>query len=118
VANWPTTLPQSPISDGFSSVPQNNLIRSSKEAGPVKSRPRFTAVSDDVTLVVVVDSVQVQTLQNFYDSECAFGSLPFNWRNFKLPTKPPCAYRFKQPPEFQPMGGGWWRVPMNLERLP
>lgn len=118
MANWPTTLPQSPISDGYSATPQDNTIRSNKEAGPQKVRPRFTAVSDTVNMSVIVDAQQSDLLQQFYDVDCVFGALPFNWRNFKKWNKPPCIYRWRQPPEFVPLGGGFWRVALQLDRLP
>lgn len=118
MANWPADLPQSPISDGYSSTPQDNTIRSSKEAGPQKVRPRFTAVSDTVNMRVVLSTVQTEVLQQFYDEECKFGALPFDWRDFRKPFKPPCIYQFRAPPEYSPLGGGWWSVSLQLNRLP
>ena len=114
---WPSTLPQMPVADGVSYRPWNNVVRSQMDAGTAKVRRRFTAVGDDVRLAVVVDKAQAETLDAFYSTTLKT-VLPFTWKHFRKPGYPACDYRFKSPPEYTPIGGGLWRVELDLERLP
>lgn len=114
---WPSTLPQLPVEDGISYKAWDNAVRTQMDAGTPKVRRRFTAVGDDAKLAIVVDKAGADTLDAFYTTTLKT-VLPFTWKHFRKVGFPACDYRFKSPPQYMPMGGGQWRVELDLERLP
>lgn len=118
MANWPSSLPPSPIDDGLSYTPRDGIIRTQMEAGPEKRRRRFTAVGEDVTMRVPVDLAQSQVLDAFFQDELHGGVDEFQWKHFKRAGFPSCYYTFKAPPQYQRIGGNVWIAQLELYRMP
>ncbi len=74
---WPATLPQEPLVDGFSGTIQDTLIRTSMDAGPEKTRRRFTAASEYYTVSWVMTDAQFTTFRSFFKDTIADGSIEF-----------------------------------------
>lgn len=80
-ATWPASLPQSLDSSGFGITQQDNVVRTSVAMGKPKQRPRYTAVSDEVTGSMVINKDEINTFLYFWEAVLSFGTLPFNWKH-------------------------------------
>ncbi len=117
MADWPSTLP-SPLADSIEWKPHNNQIRTQMDAGLAKVRRRFTAVGADATFRVLLTRAQVETLETFVTTTLK-DVLPFNWKDWRLPTPPVAAYRFRSRPSYAPAGRpDLWIATLDLEKLP
>lgn len=113
---WPATLPQRLNRSNFSYTPEDGVIRTRMEQGPVKMRPRFTATTTVVTGTIVVDRTQYQTLDTFYRTTTSYGVTPFDWVD--PITEAPCRYRFLAPPLPSAPQGDELMVTVQLEQQP
>ena len=79
--SWPVSLPQTVGWDDYSeSTPSGATLRSLPDTGPVKTRPRVSKVTHLFTVALPrLSSDQVDTLQSFYENDCAMGSAAFTW---------------------------------------
>lgn len=114
MATWPATLPQSPLLDGFSDVPQDSVLRSPM-TGLNKQRNRYTAVVSNVTEAYLMTPAQFITFVNFYETTLGNGADDF------LKTNPITGitetYRFADVYDMQ-FNGVQYRVELTLERTP
>jgi hypothetical protein len=79
VPDWPETLPQNLLIDGYGESPPDLLLRSSMEAGPAKVRRRATAGIRPVKGKMVLTGSQVDIFDDFYNNVLLGGSLRFSW---------------------------------------
>ncbi len=112
---WPTTLPQEPLVEGFSGTPQNTLIRTSMDAGPEKTRRRFTAASEYYTVSWVMTGAQFTTFRDFFTDTIAGGSEEFEM-NHPI-TGETALVRFRGPYQFVSTGAHW-KISAEIEVLP
>lgn len=114
--SWPSQLPQRPIADGYNESLQSQVIRTQMDAGPAKSRRRFTAAARMVTARYVLTTSQVAAFEAWFVSDIGAGALAFDWPHrsgtisARITGDPP--YRLS------PLGGELWRLDMTLEVLP
>lgn len=113
---WPTSLQQLLNSDDFTESLGDNTIRSTNDVGPDKVRSRMTKRVDLIQCSIFVDRSQYDTLVDFYATILGNGVLPFNM-NHPI-TGDLSIMRFKQPPQFKPLGGIEFSVAMVFEILP
>ncbi len=115
---WPTTLPvinyPSPDS-GYSYAPQNQALRTQMDAGPKKSRRRFSAGYTAMSINIDMTGAQVAILKTFYYTTLAV-VLPFDWIDHT--TRTTATYVFLEPPGYSPLAADWWRVSLQLEQQP
>lgn len=116
MATWPATLPQAPLADGYQEAPHDATIRTAMDVGPAKLRRRSTVEGADLRMLFVLSSSQVSDLDTFYSSTLSGGVDAFDWTDPRLGTSE--SYRFAARPAPQFLGGDWWRVELQLERLP
>jgi len=113
MVTWPSTLPQTPLLEGYSDVPQNSVLRSDFD-GYTKQRNRFTAVINDVEERYYFTSTQYVTFKDFYANTLSQGSIEF------LKDDPETgltqSYRFVEPYNPQKVGLDWI-VTLRLEKL-
>lgn len=114
---WPSSLPQSPLKNGFSRALGNGVVRSQPEHGPQQIRRRFTAVEDTLTAQYQMTEAQWENLVTFYKITTAGGSLAFDWPD---PYKSGAvSVTFEQPPEIRSvLGNGEVRVAIKLREQP
>ncbi len=112
---WPTTLPQEPLVEGFSGTPQNTLIRTSMDAGPEKTRRRFTAASEYYTVSWIMTDAQFTTFRGFFNDTIAGGSEEFEMNH--PVTGETVLVRFRGPYQFVSTGVHW-RISAEIEVLP
>jgi len=77
VANWPSTLPQAPLLDGYARGEGKAVLRSDMEAGPAKVRRRFTATASPLQYPLLLRPAQLQILRDFWRDDLAMGALAF-----------------------------------------
>lgn len=113
MANWPATLPQTPLIGGYSDTPQDSVLRSEFD-GYTKQRNRFTAVLDVVTERYYLTRSQYTTFKDFYTNTLGNGADEFVKQD---PTDGiNKAYRFVEPYDSEPVGLEWI-VTITLEKL-
>jgi hypothetical protein len=113
-AVWPPSLPQRGLARGYAETPDPSItIRSSVEVGPAKLRPRYSVESRLFTIPLVLTVTQLDTLDNFWASTLAFGSLPFDWIHMR--TLAAYSYQFRAYPDPQVLSGRKFRVDLALE---
>lgn len=113
---WPASLPQRPDVSGYSEKPQSQVTRSEMDAGPAKSRRRFTAGTTDLAWAAVITGAQIATLESFYDSDIAAGALPFDMPHPR--TGDTITVRMKSPYSLSALGGTRYKLEMTIEVLP
>lgn len=65
MTDWPTSLPQKLLVDGFSQQGADNLIASENDTGPAKLRRRTTSSPSLLAGSLVLTSVQKATFKTF-----------------------------------------------------
>ena len=115
-ATWPATLPTTLSENGFSETPPDSLIRSSMSVGPAKVRQRTTSGVRTISGMMVLTSTQTGTLDTFYVTTLAGGSLTFNFDHPR--TSVTEEMRFTAPPTYTPLGGDYWQADLSWEILP
>jgi hypothetical protein len=116
MANWPATLPQSFLVQGFSEMMPNNVIRSKMDVGPPKVRRRSTAAPTELMGRQAMTLTQTETLDTFYKDTTAYGSQEFTWDDPR--TGDSVSMRFKAPPKLTALGNDYWMVEFQMEILP
>lgn len=74
---WPLTLPQRPLSSGYSEKPGSNILRTPMDAGPAKMRRRGTR-PDTITCTYLLTAAQIATLETFCETTIQ-GTARFGW---------------------------------------
>lgn len=115
-AQWPSTLPASPLAESYAETAPENVIRSAADQGPAKLRRRTTAAVRGLRLAYILSAAQTAVLDGFYLQELQGGSLPFLQVHPR--TGEEAVMRFKGPPEYASLNGGYFRAVLELEVLP
>jgi len=111
---WPELLPSGLLAEGFGKQPQNNVIRTSMDAGPKKARRRYTARTVKYSGKQIFDESELAAFEEFYHNVIADGVLRFN---FTDPVSQETAeFRFTEDYIVSHVGG-LYEVLMSLERL-
>ncbi len=113
--DWPATLPQKPLQDGFSSTQIEGRIRTSMSEGPEKVRRRFTAVPEMLSCSFHFTTSQLAEFNNFFTTTLAGGSLAYNWDHPITLQNRIC--RIHDLPKIVPRGADW-QVSFTVEVLP
>lgn len=118
--NWPATLPQAPLIEGYESEMKDSRFISNVDAGLNKVRNRYRAVPKNVTENYILKNSQKQIFANFYNDTLAGGSSRFIREDPE--TLVTMSYRMTTVPTYTPIGadkdGIIWRVAFDAEVLP
>lgn len=117
MADWPVTLPQILLLNGYAEAPANTALRTTMDAGPAKVRRRFTAGVRPISGQILVTGVQLETLKTFYNITIQSGALRFNWVE-PLDGVTSVEMRFTAEPNWVPISGIKLQVSLDLEILP
>lgn len=113
---WPISLPQAPEIPGYEEQEPNAVVMTQMDAGPPKSRQRFTAAYAKVTFTFMLTSADVATFRTFYRTTLGYGALAFD---FTIPRVGGTgSYKFRGQPTYVPLGPATWRVTCPLWQLP
>lgn len=117
---WPSTLPQLPLSDSYSESPQSQVLRSSMDAGPPKTRRRFTAATRAIPMSFTLTNAQVEIFETWFDADIQGGSLPFDMIQPRTGIAVTMLISGEPPYQLTPIGTGseYWRLSMQLEVQP
>lgn len=130
MVQWPESLPQRPVRDGFSATPQSGVVETEMDAGLPKVRRRFTATYTDYSLTYIMTYAQFEIFEQFYNNSPTHETLPGVqggvWR-FYIPnpyseSADDLEVRFvAQNPPYRAMPDGdstEWAVSFRVRRLP
>lgn len=115
--DWPITLPQALLINGYAEAPANTSLRTAMDAGPAKVRRRFTAGVRPISGQIIVTTAQLAILKTFYNITSQSGALRFNW-NDPLDSTTGVEMRFAAEPNWVPISGSKFQVSLDLEILP
>lgn len=115
MATWPPSLPAHTEIEGYEETPPELAIRSPMDAGPAKTRRRFSAGPTAWTGALLLTPDQVTTLLDFWRETVAGGSLRFEWQHPR--TGAAVEMRFARQPRPQHRAEGLWRVALEMEIL-
>jgi hypothetical protein len=111
---WPEMLPSGLLENGFTKQPKSSVIRTKMDAGPEKSRRRYTARSVGYSGRQVFDKAEFAVFEQFFHIVLADGVLRFN---FEDPvTLEMSEFRFTADYSAAAVEG-YYEVTMQLEKL-
>lgn len=114
--SWPISIPQTPIPDGFQDGIQELSIRSKMDVGPDKIRRRYTAGIRKLQMQFHMNGTQKSDFRAFYITTLLGGSLAFD---FEDPAEGgTIELRFVTPPNIEYIGGDYWLIKCDCEKLP
>ena len=111
---WPSSLPQVMILDGQKAKKKPNVIRTQMDAGPQKARKRYTVQTKEFTGSIIINELQREILEAFYDSTLGSGVLRFTMKDPQ--TLLPAEFRFLNEYKEDALDG-LWQITMNLEKM-
>lgn len=110
--DWDSTLPQDIEQSGYVESSIDNLLTTTMNEGPYKSRPKNTEAYQALKGTMVMSTAQRATFYTFYKSTIAWGSLAFN---FPEPGNSSSTIETKISSfSFAPINGNEWRITLNL----
>ena len=114
--NWPASLPQKILAAGFTENIGSTSVSSNNSVGPRKTRQRTTARVDQLSGSMHLDEAQRTTLNLFYDTTLAGGSLPFTFLDPY--TQLARDFIFLEPPGYGALTAGKLIVSLVWESVP
>lgn len=111
---WPKELPQVMRLEGLSGKRRQAVVRTEMDAGPQKTRRRYTVAQKDFSGSVVVTEAQRQILEAWYDKVLGGGTLRFVMTDPQ--TLEPAEFRFLEDYS-EDATDGLWTISMTLEKL-
>lgn len=114
---WPATLPALSELDGYQETPPDLALRSAVDAGPAKTRPRYSTGPTRLSGRLLLSAAQAEALRSFFVTATLGGVLAFEAPQPR--TEVVARFRFLRPPELAHLGegGGLWRASLELEEL-
>ncbi len=110
--NWPSTLPQMWLINSYQETLPKIMVRTEMDAGPAKTRRRFSAQVTPIKAKLLLTSTQKGVLETFFNTTTAGGAL-----SFTFPNNGSDVLRFVEPPELA-SNGLLWEASFVLEKLP
>lgn len=115
MAVWPATLPK-PSPENYQEVMPDNAIRTDMEIGPAKVRKRGTSATTKYQMTFEMDNTDVNTLETFFTTTTNDGTDTFTMDDPRNGTTE--TFRFVNAPQTFALTGVWFRVTVNMEKLP
>jgi hypothetical protein len=117
MANWPVTIPQDFLREGFSRTPQPNVISFGTEVGEGKARRRSTARVKVHTASMQLTLEQAQSFEAWFEDDLKDGALSFqmadpfkgDFGNWKFDTATPHTLR--------ELAEDLWLLSMTIRRI-
>lgn len=116
---WPTELPQSPDLQGYSERPKSQVLRTSMDAGPAKTRRRFSAATREIPVRFMLTRAQAELFEQWFETDLQAGSLPFDVPQPRTGAVVSVLIAGDPPYQLNPMGSGmWWSLSCTFEVQP
>ena len=116
MTSWPATLPQSPLTEGFTETAPATVLRTEMDQGPAKIRQKTTAGVRRLGLGFILSKAQTAILDAFFTADAKGGAVAFDFPHPRTGTTLSC--RFTEPPRYQALNGELFRATLALEVLP
>ncbi len=111
---WPTGFK---IKKGsLDETPPKNTTRTNTDKGPGKTRRRTSANVRPISFALILNSEQVQELDDFFVDDTYSGSENFTFTHPR--TGDTVTARFATEPKYNDWEGDMYNVPISLEILP
>ena len=79
---FPSSLQQKLLVDGFENSYRDAVVRSTVDAGPEKTRLRYSAVPEYVRgRIILKGKDDYNTFISFWKNDLKYGVLPFTWKH-------------------------------------
>lgn len=116
---WPIGFPQKLLREDNSGRLGDGLIETQPDIGPPISRPRSTAVVDELAGSVLLTEAQLGQLKTFFRVTLAQGALPFYFPD-QTTANDPVLVKFPKgrAPSWREVGPDTYRVQLTLSVLP
>ena len=118
MATWPITLPDDFLTQAFAETAPDNVIASTMEVGPPKTRRRSTAAVRAITGIVRMTTAQVATHDTFFTDTTYDGAEAFDWTHPRTGASVSFLYQPGAPPVYTNAGADNWDVTINLLLVP
>ena len=118
---WPATVPSGALADSFAERPGQSVLTTAMAAGPAKKRRRTTAAPAELDVTLLLDPIEVDDFQAWFDGPLAGGALSFDFTHPRTRAPVTCRMRGDAVPVFKPVSGQrgtLWHVVLQLEVLP
>jgi hypothetical protein len=115
-ARWPDALPQAPLISAYDESPPDTALRTQMDAGPAKTRQRFTGGVRPVTWGMVLGVTETEILDEFYTQAVFGGTASFVLIDPR--TKIEKSWRFTGPPKYTALSGDMFSVKCQMEMMP
>lgn len=112
---WPESLPRLLRLDGMSGKRKPNVVRTQMDAGPSKTRQRYTTSTKEFKGSIIINEEQRKTLENWYKSVIANGALRFRMLDPQTMTE--AEFRFTDDYSEDSTGDGLWNISLPLEKM-
>ena len=117
--DWPSTLPQDLLREGYQEAIPDNRISDNFDIGPAGRRRRSTATPFSVTGKMLMSTAQWEDLKEFCVNTIVGMSLPFGFPEHGVSTPSEWLVRFVEAPSRSAISvEGYWEVSIQLEVLP
>lgn len=116
MVTWPSTLPVSPLLDGFSETAEEIIIRSKMETGPDKVRARTTAGVRKFSMAFMMTKNETAIFDDFYLNDLNGGAAPFDFTHPR--TGETLSMRMVKSPIYNPQNSEYFRIKLDVEALP
>ena len=77
--DWPSTLPQYVLVDGYNKTLLSNTVVSQNSVGPTKVRRRNTKKIYNYTVNMPMTKTELNTFETFFTNTIGYGALSFNF---------------------------------------
>ncbi len=105
--DWPASLPDGYLGQGFGLTPEKNAIAFPVDEGPPMRRPRFTKAVTAVQAAMLMTEAQWQTLKTFYLETLNGGGAAFYMPKPLGAANETWRVKFVQVPERRPKKADW-----------
>lgn len=119
--SWPEGLPDDMFL-GLTQQSQDGVVRTAMDAGPPTRRQRYTAVTQNLDVPLVLTGAQRRIFDSWFDAQLLGGAVAFDWES---PETDGITYSFafRAPPNWNLRKGGTaaqrvWSTILQLERQP
>lgn len=114
--DWPSTLPQDVLQQGYQEDMPETTIRTQMDEGPAKIRRWGTAAVRNIKAQQTLTTSERAILDTFFNTTIQGGSLRFNWVH--PVTKVAAEFRFTRPPVLTAIGADVFTASYELEIMP
>lgn len=117
--SYPSTLPQNMLVNGYGHTAADNVLRSKMDAGPDKTRRRFTSGPEPVRGQIFVTDAQLQIFRDWHKNDLLDGAIRFDWVDQDDGTTA-VEYKFVSPPSWHQDEKlpGYWFINLDLRIMP